>query len=70
MKYSATVVWFNKTKGFGFASAEGLADDVLVHQSAIEMEGFRYLKPNQKIEIEGLVETEKVLRAVKITPVG
>ena len=67
-KLQATVAWFNRTRGFGFASVEGLEKDVLLHQSAIEMEGFRYLKPNQKITIEGLEETDKGARALKIIP--
>ena len=61
----ATVAWFNRTRGYGFASVEG-QDDILLHQSVIEMEGFRYLKPNQEITIEGTEQTDKGLRALKI----
>lgn len=64
----ATVEWFNRTRGFGFAKAEGTESDVLLHQSVIEMGGFRYLKPGQKITIEGLEMTDKGPRALKIIP--
>jgi CspA family cold shock protein len=44
-----TVKWFNDTKGFGFiASDEG--QDVFVHQSEIEMEGYRHLDEGARVE--------------------
>ena len=60
------VQWFSKNKGFGFAKVEGIEDDVLLHQSVIEMEGFRYLKPKQEISVVGLESTDKGQRALKI----
>ena len=65
----ATVNWFNKTKGFGFATAEGIEGDVMIHQSQIQMEGFRFLHPKQIIEIETIEESPQGLRAVGITKV-
>lgn len=65
-KMAATVKWFSKVKGFGFANVEGIEEDIMVHQSAIEMEGYRFLKPNQEITIEGTEKTERGLRASKI----
>lgn len=62
----ATVQWFDRTKGYGFATAEGQEKDVLLHQSVIEMSGFRFLKPNQDILIEGFEATDKGQRALKI----
>lgn len=64
----ATVIWFNRTRGYGFAKAEGIQSDVLLHQSVIKMDGFRFLKPGQVITIEGLEETDNGMRALKIIP--
>lgn len=62
------VEWFNRTRGYGFAKVEGVESDVLLHQSVITMEGFRFLKPGQEILIEGLEDTDKGQRALKIIP--
>ncbi len=44
-----TVKWFNGAKGYGFLAREG-GEDVFVHFSAIEGEGFRNLTEGQKVE--------------------
>ena len=44
-----TVKWFNATKGYGFIAHDG-GEDVFVHYSAIEMEGYRKLKEGQAVE--------------------
>ena len=46
-----TVKWFNAEKGFGFIEREG-ADDVFVHFSAIQGEGFKSLDEGQKVTFE------------------
>ena len=43
------VKWFNAEKGFGFIEVEG-QDDVFVHFSAIQGEGFKTLEEGQKVE--------------------
>lgn len=43
------VKWFNASKGYGFISREG-AEDVFVHYSAIQAEGFRTLEEGQRVE--------------------
>jgi CspA family cold shock protein len=44
-----TVKWFNAGKGYGFIAREA-GDDVFVHHSAIEEEGFRSLDEGQQVE--------------------
>jgi len=46
-----TVKWFNDSKGYGFISQEG-GEDVFVHHTAIQMDGFRSLSEGDKVEIE------------------
>ncbi len=46
-----TVKWFNDSKGFGFISHEKL-DDVFVHHTAIQSEGFKSLSEGDQVEFE------------------
>jgi CspA family cold shock protein len=50
-RVTGTVKWFNDDKGFGFIEREG-GQDVFVHHSAIQMEGFKTLKEGQKVSME------------------
>ncbi len=45
------VKWFNDEKGYGFIEQED-GDDVFVHHSEIQMEGFKTLSEGQKVEFE------------------
>lgn len=47
-----TVKWFNDSKGYGFIEREDGEDDVFVHYSAIQMEGFKTLAEGQQVEFE------------------
>jgi CspA family cold shock protein len=49
---SGTVKWFNDAKGFGFITQDGGGDDVFVHHTAIQSEGFRSLQEGQRVEFE------------------
>ncbi|HKA23920.1 MAG TPA: cold-shock protein [Thermoanaerobaculia bacterium] len=46
-----TVKWFNEAKGFGFISQEN-GEDVFVHYSAIQGDGFRTLAEGDKVEFD------------------
>ena len=48
---TGTVKWFSNEKGFGFIARES-GDDVFVHYSAIQMNGYKSLEENQKVEFE------------------
>ena len=61
-----TVKWFNDGKGYGFISRE-VGDDVFVHYSAIEGEGFRTLREEQQVEVS-VEQGPKGLQAVNVRP--
>ncbi len=46
-----TVKWFSNEKGYGFIARNG-GDDVFVHFSAIQMQGYKALEENQRVEFE------------------
>ena len=46
---NGTVKWFNRTKGFGFIERDE-GDDVFVHFTAINMDGYRKLEEGQRVE--------------------
>ncbi|MCL2840941.1 MAG: cold-shock protein [Defluviitaleaceae bacterium] len=48
---TGTVKWFNAEKGYGFISIQG-EDDVFVHFSAIQTEGFKTLEEGQEVQFE------------------
>lgn len=47
-----TVKWFNNAKGYGFIRPLEGGDDVFVHFSSIEMDGYKSLKTGQKVSYE------------------
>ena len=64
-RQSGTVKWFNSEKGFGFITQDD-GPDVFVHFSAIQTDGYRELKEEQRVEFE--VKTgDKGLQAENVT---
>jgi CspA family cold shock protein len=63
---SGTVKWFNDQKGFGFIERAS-GDDVFVHHSAIQGEGFKSLREGQQVEFE-VVQGQKGPAAENVTP--
>lgn len=60
-----TVKWFNNQKGFGFISdAEG--NDVFVHYSGLEMDGFKSLEEGQAVQFQ-VTDGEKGPQAINVT---
>jgi len=63
-----TVKWFNATKGYGFIGRDE-GEDVFVHFSAVEMEGYRRLKEGQKVEFS-VEQGPKGLQAANVIPLS
>ncbi|OGR03905.1 MAG: cold-shock protein [Deltaproteobacteria bacterium RIFOXYD12_FULL_50_9] len=65
--FVGTVKWFNESKGFGFIAQEN-GNDVFVHFSAIQSDGFKTLKEGQKVKFE-IVDGKKGPAASNVQPV-
>ncbi len=64
-RVTGTVKWFNGAKGYGFIAREA-GDDVFVHYSAIQGQGFRNLEEGQRVEFD-VEQDRKGARAVNVT---
>ena len=69
---NGTVKWFNAQKGYGFITKEATGEEVFVHFSAINAEGFKSLEEGQKVTFD--TETDPAnsskTRAVNVTVVA
>jgi len=64
-RYTGTVKWFNITKGYGLIGRES-GEDVFVHITAIQMEGYRRLTQGQKVDFS-IEKGHKGLQAANVT---
>ena len=69
---NGTVKWFNAEKGFGFIANDEGGDDVFVHFSAIQTDGYRTLDEGQTVtfEVEADPKNPSKLRAANVCKVG
>ena len=63
-----TVKWFNDAKGFGFITADD-GQDLFVHHTDIQMEGYRTLQEGAKVQFE-IVAGQKGPRAAQVTQIA
>lgn len=61
------VKWFNNAKGYGFVRPDEGGEDLFVHYSYIQMDGFKSLKAGQPVEYE-VQQAPKGYHAVNLTP--
>ena len=61
---NGTVEWFNDAKGYGFISQDG-GEDVFVHHTAIQMDGFRTLKEGEAVQFD-VTQGPKGLQAANV----
>ena len=64
---TGTVKWFNDSKGFGFITPEN-GDDVFVHHTAIQSEGFKSLSEGDQVEFE-VEQGQKRCNASKVVKI-
>ena len=69
---NGTVKWFNAEKGYGFIAEDDGGNDVFVHFSAIQADGFKTLNEGQKVTFstEPDPKNSDKLRAVDVVVVG
>ncbi len=66
-RYVGTVKWFNAAKGYGFIGHDD-GDDVFVHFSSIQADGYRKLEKDQQVEFS-IEEGPKGLQAASVIPI-
>ncbi|CAM8934931.1 unnamed protein product [Rhodiola kirilowii] len=66
-RLTGTVKWFNDTKGFGFITPDDGSEDLFVHQSSIQTDGFRSLGEGESVEYEVGSGDDGRTKAVNVT---
>jgi CspA family cold shock protein len=61
-----TIKWFDNKKGFGFIAQDEGGQDVFVHFSCIDGDGFKTLEEGDRVEFE-VTNSDKGLKAAKVT---
>lgn len=64
-----TVKWFDDSKGYGFLRANDRDEDVFVHYSAVQAEGFRSLAKGEEVQFD-LIESDKGYKAENVVRVS
>lgn len=67
---TGTVKWFNTMKGFGFIMPADGSEDVFVHQTAIQTDGFRSLADGEMLEYFEEIDQNGRKKAVRVTGPG
>ena len=67
-KEQGVVKWFNASKGYGFIQRQS-GEDVFVHFSAIQSDGYKILNDGQRVEF-GVKQGPKGLQAENVAPLG
>ncbi|MDY7232972.1 cold-shock protein [Hyalangium rubrum] len=65
---TGVVKWFNDAKGFGFITQDGGGEDVFVHHTAIQADGFRSLQEGQRVQFD-VGRGPKGLQAQNVRPI-
>ena len=61
------VKWFNDQKGYGFVTPDEGGEDLFVHHTSIEAQGFRTLQEGQAVQFE-ITQGQKGLQATNVKP--
>lgn len=64
-RVQGTVKWFNASKGYGFIARENGEEDIFVHYSAIQSDGYRTLNEGQRVEFT-IEQSPKGLQASNV----
>ncbi len=65
--HQGSVKWFNNAKGYGFIVSDAFDEDLFIHYSAINIEGYKTLKAGQAVTFD-VEPGDKGLHAIDITP--
>lgn len=66
--HHGSVKWFNNAKGYGFIVSEDFNEDLFIHYSAINIEGYKTLKAGQAVTFD-VEPGERGLHAIDINPI-